>query len=258
MTGRSRSAVVGLERRERLVAVHARASRCPAASTSTGGVARVAQQVAAPRGRRPPRPPRGRSTVSSRTSSRRLKARVVDDEDAAAGVIASASRRSSARRAGRCAPRRRAQRLGSDRLRDVVVHAGREARLAVAFHRVRGHRHDPRSGVARPARRGSGGSPPARRARASGRPSGRRRRRVRSMRGDRLQAVAGDVGAIAHPLEQPERELLVHRVVLGQQDAQRMARAELAVDAGAGRSDRDGRWPARRGPWRACRAAPTA
>ena len=45
-------------------------------------------------------------------------------------------------------------------------------------------------------------------------------------RGDRLEAVAGDVGRVAHLLEQPERELLVHRVVLGEQDPQRMALAE--------------------------------
>ena len=53
-------------------------------------------------------------------------------------------------------------------LRDVVVHAGLEAGLAVAVHRVRGHGHDPRS--SRAVRLGSGASPPARPSPASARP----------------------------------------------------------------------------------------
>ena len=56
---------------------------------------------------------------------------------------------------------------------------------------------------------------------------------------DRLDAVARQVGAVAHLLQQAQRELLVHDVVLGQQDAQRMARGHAGVDlrlaAGAGR-----------------------
>ena len=46
---------------------------------------------------------------------------------------------------------------------------------------------------------------------------------------DGLDAVRGDVGAVAHRLEDEERDLLVDRVVLGQQDAQRMAVTELAL-----------------------------
>ena len=49
---------------------------------------------------------------------------------------------------------------------------------------------------------------------------------LRLERRDRLQPVAGHVRAVAQLLEQAERELLVHRVVLGEQDAQRVAVAE--------------------------------
>ena len=44
-----------------------------------------------------------------------------------------------------------AEGLGRDRLGDVVVHPGGEARLAVALHGVGGHRDDPRPGRAGPA-----------------------------------------------------------------------------------------------------------
>ena len=50
---------------------------------------------------------------------------------------------------------------------------------------------------------------------------------------DRLDAVRREVGAIAHLLQQAQRELLVHHVVLGQQDAQRVARRHAAGRAAA-------------------------
>jgi hypothetical protein len=40
---------------------------------------------------------------------------------------------------------------------------------------------------------------------------------------DGLDAVRREVGAVAHLLQDAQRELLVHRIVLGQEDAQRMA-----------------------------------
>ena len=58
---------------------------------------------------------------------------------------------------------------------------------------------------------------------------------------EHLEAVGGDVGAVAHALEHAQRDLLVHGVVLGEQDAQRNARRQLGVD-------RRGRRP--RGPRR--------
>ena len=55
--------------------------------------------------------------------------------------------------------------------------------------------------------------------------------------------------AIAHPLQQAERELLVHGVVLGEQDAERVTGGEVRVDR-RGAVDRTGTvaTPARRGP----------
>ena len=52
---------------------------------------------------------------------------------------------------------------------------------------------------------------------------------------DGLDAVAGQVGAVAHLLQQPQRQLLVDHVVLGQQDAQRVARGHAGVDLRLGR-----------------------
>ena len=49
---------------------------------------------------------------------------------------------------------------------------------------------------------------------------------------DRLDAIGGQVGAVAHLLQQAQRELLVHHVVLGQEDAQRVAGGHLRVYAG--------------------------
>ena len=113
----------------------------------------------------------------------------------------------------------------TDRLADVVVHAGGEAQLAVTGHRVGRHGGDPRTGRRRPA-----GTDPTRRLEPVelGHLDVHQHQVVRARleRRDRLQPVAGHVRAIAQLLEQAERELLVHRVVLGKQDAQRVAVAE--------------------------------
>ena len=128
---------------------------------------------------------------------------------------------------------RRGELLGADRLRDVVVHAGREARLAILGQRVRRHRDDVRAALLRPAL-----ADPARGVEAV---------ELRHLhvhqddvvrlpleRLDRLEAVRRDVGAVAEPLEQAERDLLVHRVVLGEQDPQRRPGA-LSVGHGLDR-----------------------
>ena len=60
--------------------------------------------------------------------------------------------------------------LGADRLRDVVVHPGGEARLAVLGHRVRRHRDDAAGGSPPASARRSGAWRRGRRAPASGRP----------------------------------------------------------------------------------------
>ena len=61
-------------------------------------------------------------------------------------------------------------------LRDVVVHAGLEALLAVALHGARGHRDDRQRAARRASRaRGSGAWPRSRPCPASARPSARRR-----------------------------------------------------------------------------------
>ena len=113
----------------------------------------------------------------------------------------------------------------SDRLADVVVHAGGEAQLTVAGHGVRRHGGDPRTGRCRPA-----GTDPTRRLEPVelGHLDVHEHQVVglRLERRDRLQPVAGHVRAVAQLLEQAERELLVHRVVLGDQDAQRVTVTE--------------------------------
>ena len=123
---------------------------------------------------------------------------------------------------------RRAVRI--DRLRQVAVHAGRQAALAVALHGVRGHRDD--------ARVAAGPMPRARGSRASPRSppiSGictsisttskddRRERR------ERFEAVVGDVHRVAAPGQQADRDALVDDVVFGQQDR---ARARPAPSSG--------------------------
>ena len=78
-------------------------------------------------------------------------------------------------------PRQRArQRRRLDRLRQIVVHARREAVVAVAGHRVGGQRDDRHRARPAPAAPGSPASPRGRRAPASARPSARRRSRRRA------------------------------------------------------------------------------
>ncbi len=109
--------------------------------------------------------------------------------------------------------------LGPDRLRDVVVHPGREARLAILGQRVRRHRDDVRTGLLRPALANL-----ARRVEAV---------ELRHLdvheddvvglpleRLDRFAPVRCDVGAVTELFQQASRHLLVHGVVLGEQDAQ--------------------------------------
>ena len=123
---------------------------------------------------------------------------------------------------------RRHQLLDRDRLHDVVVHPGGEARsrspcIALAvIATIRG-----RSSAAQRSR--------IRRVASSPSISGiwtsisTRSYGCRSSASIASIAVAGDVRAVAELLEQPERELLVHGVVLGQQDPQRVSRAELRI-----------------------------
>ena len=109
------------------------------------------------------------------------------------------------------------ERLGRDRLRDVVVHAGLEALLAVALHRARGHRDDRRAPRRPPRARGCAASPRSRPCPASARPSARRRTAARSQASSASLAVVGHLDAVAELLEDAHRDLLVHLVVLGDQ-----------------------------------------
>ena len=177
----------------------AEAPRC-----STSGVGRTDDRrgVAAPR---PPRTSRrcglGPRRDTSSTSSRTNASSPPTDSRSSSMTASSRIGGSSVMRGpspSACRDRRPLKRRGelgrSDRLADVVVHARREARIAIAGHRVGGHGHDVQ--LAAPATaRGCGALPPVRRARASGRPSARRRSRSPSRARDRLQPVAGDVGA---------------------------------------------------------------
>ena len=115
------------------------------------------------------------------------------------------------------------QRIDPDRLDHVVVHAGGQARLAVALHRVGGHRDDARALAVRPSRRDA---PRRLEAVHLGHLHVHQHHVVGLARDrlDRLDAVRRQVGAVAHLLQQAQRQLLVHDVVFGEQDAQRMAR----------------------------------
>ena len=53
-------------------------------------------------------------------------------------------------------------------------------------------------------------------------------------RGERFDAVGGEVGAVAHLLEQAEGDLLVDDVVVAQQHAQRQAAGEGGIELGVG------------------------
>ena len=146
---------------------------------------------------------------------------------------------------------RRHQVLDPDRFHDVVVHAGRQEPLAIALHRLGGHRDDPRPLA----------GPPAFEDAARGLDAVHLRHlhvaeqqvvRLPFERLDRLDAVAGDVGAVAQLLQHPQRQGLVHGVVLGQQDPERMLRAEFRIDRARRRAFR----PVGRRRHRAPRPAP--
>ena len=166
-----------------------------------------------------------------------IEGRVVDDQHASAGHEAPLGGWRKVAPVDRA--ERLGQRLGADRLGQVVVHPGRQAHLAVAFHRIGRHRHDPRPGLARPARADPAG-------------------RLEPVQlghldvhehdvvdapldgGDGLEPVARDVRQVAHPLQQADGELLVHGVVLGEEDPERVAGAEVVIDPDPGRPDLDG------------------
>ncbi len=133
------------------------------------------RDVGTRRGRDVERPPR-RRVVAERDARDRpdLHHRRHDDE-AEEQQLPAAVRGPHHRSAARCdAEQRLDEPLDADRLRQVVVHAGRETRFAVALHRVRGHRDDPRTPI-RPALRRCDASPRDRPSAASARPSTRRR-----------------------------------------------------------------------------------
>jgi len=106
----------------------------------------------------------------------------------------------------------------AERLRHVVVHPGRKARLAILRKRVRGHRDDVRPALGRPAL-----DNPARRVEAVelGHLDVHQHDVVRLQleRLDRLEPVRRHVGAVAEALEQPdarfEIELALRRTYKG-------------------------------------------
>ena len=120
----------------------------------------------------------------------------------------------------------------ADRLADVVVHAGGEARLAIALHGVGGHGDDawtaPAASTAREC------------AAVASRPSisgictsiNTTSYGCRSSARDRLQPIARHVRAVAELRQQAQGELLVDGVVLGEQDAQRATLGQLRAGRG--------------------------
>ena len=121
------------------------------------------------------------------------------------------------------------QLLHPDRLRHVVVHPRRRAQLAVALHRVRGHGDEPRPTSARPAPGDLAGGLEA----VEFRHLQVHQDHVVRLPLDgvnRLQAVGGHVGPVAHLAEEPERHLLVDRVILGQEDPERVPARHLRVE----------------------------
>ena len=86
---------------------------------------------------------RGTCRPARRRSRRRRLAQLVEGAHARGRAPCRSSERRVRRRSGATAQRLR-QLLDADRLGHVVVHAGGEARLAVALHRVRRHRDDAR------------------------------------------------------------------------------------------------------------------
>ena len=127
--------IVGLERGQRLVPVHLGHHDVEQDEVDRFR-ARVAQRARALR-------PSSASTAtwpmpsSRRTSSRRLNG-CRRRPGCALGSCSQPDRRR-----GCVATSARLEGIRRDRLGDVVVHPGLEARLTIAVHRVRGHRHDP-------------------------------------------------------------------------------------------------------------------
>ena len=157
---------------------------------------------------------------------------------------------------GRRGLERRRQQLRAHGLGQVVVHARGEAHLAVAAHGVRRHRDDPQRPVGPlPA------DPPGRlEAVHLGHLHVHQDDVVRlPLDGvEHLEPVLGDVRRVADALEEPERELHVHGVVLGQEDPQRVLGAQeggsvlvlrggRGAGDGVGREHRDDRVEQRRG-----------
>ena len=139
-----------------------------------------------------------------------------------------------------------------DRLREVAVHAGGQAALAIAGHRVRGHGHDADVAAGRRARaRESRRSPRGRPSPASAGPSARGRTSRCSSRASASRPSCATVTWWPRRVSRPDRDPLVDHVVLDEQDAD--ARTAGAHRQRAGRSAarrRRGRPPA----WRRARA----
>ena len=123
--------------------------------------------------------------------------------------------------------------VGTDGLGDVVVHSGREARFAILGQRVRRHGDDAGPLLRRPAL-----ADPARGVETVelGHLHVHQHHVVRPAfeRLQSLETIPRHVGAIAELVEQPERHLLVHGVVLGQEDPQRRRRELLVSLRGLG------------------------
>ena len=120
-----------------------------------------------------------------------------------------------------------------DRLADVVVHAGGEAGLAVAVHRVGGHGDDARLTLEVLA------DPPGGLEAVHLGHLHVHEDDVVGVAADGLEgleAVEGVVGAVAEALEDQEDELLVGGVVLDGEDAQREALAHGGVELAAARA----------------------
>ena len=132
-------------------------------------------------------------------------------------------------RPSRAALERGDQLLHPDGLRHVVVHPGRRAQLPVPLHRVGRHGDDPGAALARPA--------PVELARGleavelrhldvhEDHVVGLPRHGV-----DGFEAVPRHVGAVAHLPEDPQCHLLVHDVVLRQEDAEGVAAGHVRVE----------------------------
>ena len=121
-----------------------------------------------------------------------------------------------------------------DRFAHVIVHARRQTQLAVALHRVGRHRDDPRSPVSGPA---SGDLPRGFEPVHLWHLDVHQHEIVRlPLDGlDGFETVGRDVGAVSHLLEQAERQLLVHDIVLGHEDPQGMAARHLGIELEPGR-----------------------